>query len=344
MAIKLLEKPYLDPSSTTVLVTGSSGYIGGNIVRELLDVGYKVRGTVRSEEKAAKTKETFNSSNYETAIVTDFSKPSDEIANAVKGVDAIIHVASDTTFSDDPKQVIDGVVHGVGAFLDAANNEKSVKRFVLTSSSSAVLLPQPGKELTVKTTTWNEVAEDHAWNKSGKPYDDFNPYPFVVYAASKTAGEQAFWKFQKDKKPHFQQNAVLPNANTGRILSVGGATGNIIPNIYKDAKKPSFSPQYYIDVIDDARLHVIAAVLDESIVDERIFAFAEPFNTTRIAETIIKLRPDSESKLSKLVDPNEPKDMSHVPNELGAKLLKKWYGQDGYTSFEDTVKQNLEGL
>lgn len=139
MAIKLLQKPYLDPASTTVLVTGSSGFIGGNIVKELLELGYKVRGTTRSEEKAANTRKLFDSSNYETAIVTDFSKPSDEIANAVKGVDAIIHVASDTTFSEDPEKVIDGVVHGVGAFLTAANNEKSVKRFVLTSSSTAAL-------------------------------------------------------------------------------------------------------------------------------------------------------------------------------------------------------------
>lgn len=192
--------------------------------------------------------------------------------------------------------------------------------------------------------SWNDIAVDHAWNKRGQPFDDFNPYPFVVYAASKTAGERALWKFQKEKSPHFQLNTVLPNANTGRVLDVGGATGDLIPNVYKNAKKPGLAPQYFIDVIDDARLHIIAAVLDESVVNERIFSFAEPFNATRIVDTIVKLRPDSESKLGKLRDSNEPKDMSKVPNELGAKLLQKWYGQDGYTSFEDTVKQNLAGL
>ena len=137
MAIKLQQKPFLDPASTTILVTGASGYIGANIIKEALDLGYKVRGTARSEEKAANTRKLFDSSNYTTAIVSDFGKPSHEIDEAVKGIDAVIHVASDTTFGDDPEQIINSVVHGVEAFLAAAKKESSVKRFVLTSSSTA---------------------------------------------------------------------------------------------------------------------------------------------------------------------------------------------------------------
>jgi hypothetical protein len=32
-------------------------------------------------------------------------------------------------------------------------------------------------------------------------------------------------------------------------------------------------PQYMVDVVDDARIHVIAAVLDGGLENERIFAF-----------------------------------------------------------------------
>ena len=39
------------PSGSTVLVTGVNGYIGSHVADQLLSAGYKVRGTVRSNEK-----------------------------------------------------------------------------------------------------------------------------------------------------------------------------------------------------------------------------------------------------------------------------------------------------
>lgn len=96
-----------------------------------------------------------------------------------------------------------------------------------------------------------------------------------------------------------------------------------------------------IDVIDDARIHVIAAALDPSIKNERIFAFNVAFNWTQIIEIIKKLRPDATSVAKPPQD--EGRDLSKVPNELGAQLLEKWYGQEGYKSIEQSVAENLEG-
>lgn len=84
-------------------------------------------------------------------------------------------------------------------------------------------------------------------------------------------------------------------------------------------------------------------MLDESLKNERIFAFAAPFNANAAIDAIKRVAPSVDaSKLKK--DPNEPSDLSKVPNELGAELLKKWYGQDGYKSFDQSVKENLENL
>lgn len=95
--------------------------------------------------------------------------------------------------------------------------------------------------------------------------------------------------------------------------------------------------------MDDARLHLCAAVLDESLKNERIFAFAKSVNVNDIIGAIKKVRPDVDhSKLN--VDQGELRDLSTVPNELGASLLGKWYGQDGYKSLEQSVKENLEGV
>lgn len=109
-------------------------------------------------------------------------------------------------------------------------------------------------------------------------------------------------------------------------------------------RKLTSSAEYFIDVVDDSRLHLCAAVLDESLKNERIFAFSAPFNANDTVDAIKRIAPPNAdlSKLSK--DPNELSDLSKVPNELGAKLLKKWYGQDGYKTLDQSVKENLQGI
>lgn len=179
---------------------------------------------------------------------------------------------------------------------------------------------------------------DAAHNKKGESIGP-NPYPFIVYAASKTEGEKALWKFMKEKKPHFQANAVLPNANTGRILQALGGTGGLAIGVWKEGKRPQMPPQWFIDVIDDARLHVIAAVCDDNLVDERIFAFGGPFSMNDLVETVKKVKSGGKDGE---IDEREGRDLSQIPNELGAKLLEEWYGQKGYKSFADSVKENLE--
>ena len=100
--------------------------------------------------------------------------------------------------------------------------------------------------------------------------------------------------------------------------------------------------EHYTDVIDAARIHLCAAVLDQGLENERIFAFAGPYSWNDVIDIFARLRPDMKTELEK--DPKEGKDLSKVPNELGAKLLKKWFGQDGYKSLEQSLKENLEGV
>lgn len=93
-----------------------------------------------------------------------------------------------------------------------------------------------------------------------------------------------------------------------------------------------------IDTIDDARIHVAAAI-DTTVRNERIFACDEPFNWTKVIDIIHATLP---TKKLPSPDPNEPLDISDVDNALGAALLKKWWGQPGYKGLEQTIKETLE--
>jgi nucleoside-diphosphate-sugar epimerase len=53
------------------------------------------------------------------------------------------------SMSPDPNAVIPKVVAGVLNVLEASSKHASVKRFVLTSSSSAALIPSPNEKIIV---------------------------------------------------------------------------------------------------------------------------------------------------------------------------------------------------
>jgi uncharacterized protein YbjT (DUF2867 family) len=76
--------------SQTILVTGASGYVAAHVIRQFLEAGYKVRGTVRSESTASKVKKVHEKycENVSTVIVKDIAVPG-AFDEAVKGVDGV---------------------------------------------------------------------------------------------------------------------------------------------------------------------------------------------------------------------------------------------------------------
>ncbi len=99
--------------------------------------------------------------------------------------------------------------------------------------------------------------------------------------------------------------------------------------------------EHYVHVKDCARLHA-AALLDESVKNERIFAFAAEYNWTDVITVLRKLRPGRE-----FLDPpeNEGRDFTVVaPKARAAKLLKSFFGQDGWIGFEQSLAEGIEDL
>jgi NAD(P)-dependent dehydrogenase (short-subunit alcohol dehydrogenase family) len=207
------------PRGSTVLVIGANGFIGSNIADQFLRLGYKVRGTTRNPEKNAWVANLFGRKygpgRFELVAVPDMEAPG-AFDDAVRGVSAVVHTATNYTMSPDPDAVIPGSIAGTVNALASAAKEPGLKRFVLTSSSASALIPKPNDPVTVTVDTWNDEVVRFA--QGGPPQVPESAYP--VYAASKTLSEKEAWKFVREKKPGFVLNAVLPNINFGASLDL----------------------------------------------------------------------------------------------------------------------------
>lgn len=206
------------PDGSRILVTGATGFVGSHVVKQLLQRGYKVRGTVRDLTQATwlvrdQFKKYVESGKFELVAVPDLAVEG-AFDEAVKGVSAIIHIATIVTFDPNPNNVIPQAVAGVKSILKAAAQEPSVKRFVFTSSIVAARIPMVGDDTRVVRDTWNDAAVQAAW--APPPYEASRG--MYTYAASKVAAEKELWKFVDEQKPHFAVNVIAPSGITGEPL------------------------------------------------------------------------------------------------------------------------------
>ncbi|KDR70009.1 hypothetical protein GALMADRAFT_255361 [Galerina marginata CBS 339.88] len=192
-----------------VLVTGANGYIALWVVRTLLEQGYAVRGTVRSESKGKRMQEIFSSygDNFEWVVVEDITKDG-AFDKAVEGVDAIEHMASPLISSTgDPDEYIKPAVHGTLGILESALKfGTNVKRIIVTSSVGAIL--RTVAHLPVVTFTENDWGDEfvETVNTVGKAASEI-----VKYRASKTLAERAAWEFYKKRKTEIGWDLVMIN-------------------------------------------------------------------------------------------------------------------------------------
>ncbi|KAL5095113.1 hypothetical protein Trisim1_003722 [Trichoderma cf. simile WF8] len=301
---------YAIPPGSLVLVTGANGYIASHIVNELLELGFKVRGTVREEKPWLDRffEEKYGKGRFESIVVRAMEDDK-AFALAAAGASGVIHVASDGSFANEPDRVIPTVKNGTIHALQAAS-QSSVKRFVLTSSSVAAIIPETNKKgITIDESTWNDAVIELAWSGTAPE----NAKGYIVYSASKTEGERTAWDWVKENKPSFTLNTILPNCNA----------------------------KYFVDVRDTARLHV-AALLDPKIKEERIFAFAQEYNWTDVLDILRKLRPNRQFPLN---PENEGRDYTQVaPRDKAKKILQDFFGQPDWVSLEESLAAGIEDL
>ncbi|KAK2001702.1 NAD dependent epimerase/dehydratase [Colletotrichum falcatum] len=331
------------PQASLVLVTGANGYIGSHVANILLELGYRVRGTVRSDKPwlTELFKNKYGEGVYEQVVVPQLDDP-EALEKVMTGVAGVASVASDTTLSDDPNAVIPWVVKSTEAILAAAAKQPSVKRVVLTSSAFAASIVFPDQKTYVDESTYNDAAVKAAWD----PNTPKEIKGGVVYSASKAEGERAAWKWVEEHKPGYELNTILPNFTMGEILhpEIHGSTMGFARAVLKGdvAGLQIFMPQLTVDVVDVARLHAIA-LLAEPVKSQRIWASANAVTTSDFIDALRELRPDN-----KLI-PEKPADVGRDLTELPPKakaeaLLQKYLGRQGWTPFRESLEAGIRDL
>lgn len=222
------------PAGSLVLVTGATGFVASHVIIQLLERGYRVRGTVRDLDKASwLTKDAFATyagrGDLELVTVADLGAEH-AFDDAMDGIAAIVHVASVVTFAPDPHEVVPRTVKGATSILEAALQAPSVRSFVYTSSIVAATPVRAGNTTHVGHDTWNEEAERLAW--APPPYEPSRGG--AVYAASKAAAERAVWDFVATRRPPFRVSTVLPALIIGQPLAAAhnSSAGSWIRQLY----------------------------------------------------------------------------------------------------------------
>ncbi|KAI0088795.1 NAD(P)-binding protein [Irpex rosettiformis] len=272
--------------SGKVLVSGANGYVAVWVVKKLLEEGYTVRGTVRSEKSIPYLKQLFDSygDKVEFIVVPDITKPG-AFDDALKDIDAIAHTASPFHFNfEHPRELIDPAVLGTTGILESAlKHGQHVKRVIILSSCAAVMEADGYPEPVVLTEKdWNVRAAANC-EKQGQDASHAD-----AYFASKTLAEHAAWDFAAKHKgevtfdvvalnPPYVHGPFLQDVSAPEKLNVSllSVYNNAVKGGQTDAELAS-SPGSWVDVRDLAQAHVLA-FQKEAAGGERIIVASGPF-------------------------------------------------------------------
>lgn len=234
---------------TKVFVTGASGFIAKHILRELLERGYEVRASVRSDARKVELEQLFPEAQMEFAFL-DLNKD-DGWTDAMVGCDVLIHTASPFPLGEpkDPNELIRPAVDGT---LRAMNAVKAagIKRVILTSSCAAIYKDaSKPKKAPSNEENWTSI-------------DD----PSVgAYEASKTLAEKAAWDFASEN-PEIALTTINPGGVFGPSMDARYGSSLEIVEQLMTGKIPMAPPMdlMLVDVRDVAMMHVAAIDMEET--------------------------------------------------------------------------------
>lgn len=241
-----------------VLVTGGTGFLGGYIIKELVNKGIPVRAIRRSNTLPSFIPDSIlNQVDWMEADILDLVG----LEEAMEGIDTIIHSAAKVSFNDRHRQEmfrinIDGTANVVNLAI-----EKNIQYFVHVSSVAAL-----GRKTNGAIVTEEKQWEDSKINTN--------------YAISKYQAEMEVWRGIAEGL-----RAVIVNPST--ILGYGNWNSSscaIFKTAYTEFPWYTSGINGFVDVEDVAK--VIVMLTQKNIWGERFILNADNWTFRQLLTTI----------------------------------------------------------
>lgn len=248
-------------TSKPVLVTGATGYVAGVLIKQLLEKGLTVHGTVRDPSKTDRLaylqKLADESSGTIKFFKGDLLTPG-SFEEAMVGCAVVFHTASPFVASvEDPqKDLVDPALLGTENVLNSVNKTPTVKRVVLTSSIVATY----GDACEV---TPERKLSEQVWNRTASLTNN-------TYALSKTLAEQKAWMIA-GSQTQWSMCAIMPVLVVGPGVKYHGTSTSfsLIRNLgNNDSSMALGAPPLTwgtVDVRDVATAHIVAAFAEDEV-------------------------------------------------------------------------------
>ena len=211
----------IGPQDGPVAVTGSAGYIGSHIVKDLVEHGYAVRACVRDAANLTNTAH-LNAINATGAGSVTLHTCDLTVAGAYdevfSGCVGVFHAAAEmgNLVGSTPQKVYDGGLTATRLLLDSLKKAGSVRRLVYTSSFAAVGHPAPEGHVYTEDS-WADMNKDQRREGSTWDMETVARNREVAYAMTKVETER--YVYAEADAHGFEAFGVCPCHVIGPLLS-----------------------------------------------------------------------------------------------------------------------------
>lgn len=266
--------------TSTVLVTGGSGFIGTYCILQLLSAGHRVRATVRDLKRETEVRATLKAGGADPGDRLSFIAADLESdggwPEAAAGCEYALHVASPLPAGavKHEDELIVPARAGTLRVLRAAR-DAGIKRVVVTSSFAAIGYGHSQRTAPFDETVWTDLSGNDV----------------RAYAKSKTLAERAAWDFISEEGGSLEIATVNPVVVFGPVLGPDFSTSILVAKSLLDGAIPLVPRLYFgiVDVRDVAELHV-RAMTHPAAKGQRFLACAGDFVSLRDIALVLKQR------------------------------------------------------